>query len=581
MDRSETIARCALLALLLGLGAACGDVSETPPDAGVGDGDAGDGDGDAGMDAGPSLDLRAIHVVRGELATDLFATDVVDGAIGDALPLSGGGGSSPIPSIPLVRSSADGTVVTFPAGPPGEVSELFVARIDQSGVSAPIRISVDQAGGTIIDNFLAASGDHVIYSRGSFGSLGTFRTQYFFVDLSGPSPGAPVPLGAGDSFVGPGALSADGSKFVFPEDGAAFLVDVSGPTPSAAVAFTPAPPSGGGVINLVLSADGSKAVVVGDLDTNDVFELYVADLSGATPGLAQKASGPLVPNGDVSFGVLNFTLQQISDDGGTVSYIADADTDEVQELYVVDVSGATPGPAIKVNGALAGGGAVLPGFNGAGVELAPDGKSIAYLADERSDEVVELFYADLSGATPGPAQRVSGALTKDGDVTAFAVAPDGSGLAYLADQNTDSVGELFYVDLRGAVPSAPKRINGDLGDGNGVSSTFVFSPDGSRLAYAADEDVDGRTELYLGSIASGAPTGFASVQVPTNETSSIKRPAFSAGGDWLAYIGSTESPNNELWAVDLRGGTPGPARALSSGVETPTGVTSFLLRPAP
>lgn len=541
---------------------ACGNVSQTPSvDGGGGDG----GGADAG--GGPSLDLRLLHTARGELTTDLFAADVVDGELGPEVRLNRPGDS--VRSSPL-SASEDGSTVVFQTAN-GESNQLFVVDLGGAEPAEPVRVSTDSDSNFIIDQFLAADGRAVIYSRGS--SLG-IREQYFFVDLSADSPSDPIPLTSGDGALGGARLSADGDIFVFRNSGEAFVVDTSGSVPTAAVRISPTPPNGGRVQQLQLSADGSRAVLVGDLETNDVSELFVVDLSGAIPGPAQKASGPLVDGGDVSSGSGFFSSAFVSSDGGLVGYIADANTDGVKELFLVDTSGAAPGPAVRANDPPVAGGEVSVSTGGS-VALSPDGARVAFVADIRVDGVMELFVGDLAGNS----QRVSGPLADGGNVLSFAFAPDGSGIAYLADQNTEGIVELFYVDLSGALPSSPRRVNADLNDGGEVSPAPVFSPDGSQLAFRADAVLDGRFELFLAEIVDGAPQPPVSLQEPSVSESSIAQPTFSASGEWLAYAGNTAGPNRELWLIDLRGETPGAAVLVNSQVETATGVTNIVLRP--
>ncbi len=87
------------------------------------------------------------------------------------------------------------------------------------------------------------------------------------------------------------------------------------------------------------------------------------------------------------------------------------------------------------------------------IQLAPDARSVVYQADPASDEVYELFAVDVGGASPPV--RLNGPLPAGGDVdvpvsateTLFRITPDSNQVVYLADQDVDGVFELFASPL--------------------------------------------------------------------------------------------------------------------------------------
>ncbi len=146
---------------------------------------------------------------------------------------------------------------------------------------------------------------------------------------------------------------------------------------------------------------------VADEDTNNIDELYLVEL--ASPAVSIKLNGALVAGGDIDRGIA-FSL-----DGAQVVYTADQDTDEVVELY--QVSRATPGDTDKLNSTLTTGGNVL--FQG--FETSSDGKQLVYLADQDVDEDFELYMVDLE--TPGSTVKASPPLPSGGDVARFVLLP--------------------------------------------------------------------------------------------------------------------------------------------------------------
>ena len=106
---------------------------------------------------------------------------------------------------------------------------------------------------------------------------------------------------------------------------------------------------------------------------------------------------------------------------------------------------------------------------------------VLYRADQETDEVFELFIVDVSVASPGTPQKVSGEPmagdVRDGE---FTFSPDGQSVLYLAGQNVVFIQELYLVDMSGATPGTPLKVNGDLVSGGNVAlGGFHFSPDGS------------------------------------------------------------------------------------------------------
>jgi len=193
-----------------------------------------------------------------------------------------------------------------------------------------------------------------------------------------------------------------------------------------------------------LSPDGTRLVYRADQDIDGVYEIYVVPSDGSAP--AVKLNAPLAPGRSVPpFGF------RFDPAGGVVVYAA-PDGAGVMRLH------AAPSDASSLPTALGGpfvaGGALWLSSSEGGAwsfEISPDGATVVYVADQRTDETIELFAAPLDG---GPARVLNGALVPGGDVRAlppkqdpFALSPDGKRVAYLADQRTDEVVELFLSTI--------------------------------------------------------------------------------------------------------------------------------------
>jgi hypothetical protein len=120
---------------------------------------------------------------------------------------------------------------------------------------------------------------------------------------------------------------------------------------------------------------------------------------------------------------------------------------------------------------------------------APNSSRIAYRANQRFDDFIELFTVEPDGDNN---LRISGDLTDGGNVTDFSWSPDSKRIAYLADQITNEVFELFTVEPD---DNDDLQVSGDLTDGGDVID-FSWSPDSKRVAYRANQRTADAIELF-------------------------------------------------------------------------------------
>jgi Tol biopolymer transport system component len=293
------------------------------------------------------------------------------------------------------------------------------------------------------------------------------------------------------------------------------------------------------------SPDGRRFALAAEQDERGTTELYVIDFSGDQPGLPQRVNPELVGGGDVS------TFFEWSPDSRWLAYLADQDTNEVQELYVVDFEAGTPQPARKVNTALPEGGSVKIGFTWSSMS-----RWLVYTAEAASDAPEEIFAVDLTGGPQAPL-TLNPPLPPAGLVYPSPIwAPDGQKLAYVAEQDAAGVRELYVVDFT-STPGAPVKVNGALVAGGNVELDVSWSPDSSKLLYRADQEVVTRTELYLASFDGGALTGTAKVSDALPSNGKVQAFRWAPDGARFAYVADpVERFRNELFAVRVNGGGP-------------------------
>ncbi len=259
----------------------------------------------------------------------------------------------------------------------------------------------------------------------------------------------------------------------------------------------------GDVKSFKISPDGSMAVYRANRNAKRVFELFSVPIGGGEP---TKLNDTLAKNdeGKVKGNVISF---EISLDGSKVVYKADQETDNVFELYSVPIGGGKP---IRLKDTIAENdkgdiiGKVLE------FKISPDGNKVIYRTDQDIDDVFELYSVPIGGGKP---TKLNDTLIKNdkgkvkGDVKSFKISPDGSKVVYRADQEIDNVFELYSVPIDGAKST---RLNdalakNDKGVITGYVDSFEISLDGSKVVYKADQKTVNVHELYSVPIGGGKP----------------------------------------------------------------------------
>ena len=139
----------------------------------------------------------------------------------------------------------------------------------------------------------------------------------------------------------------------------------------------------------------------------------------------------------------------------------------------------------------------------AGFAVSPDNAHVVYNADQDTQDVRELYSAPLDGSA-API-KLSGEMVEGGGLDqyndGFLFSPDGGRVVYRADQDTDEVNELYSVPVDGS--AAAVKLNAELPDGGGTGS-YAISPDSQYVVYTANQDSADVFELYRVPLDGGA-----------------------------------------------------------------------------
>lgn len=348
-----------------------------------------------------------------------------------------------------------------------------------------------------------------------------------------------------------------------------FASPVCGGAPAAATRISPSLTHPGDALisqdALQYSPDLTRVAFLGDFGQDDVTELYVVAFTASGPGPALPASGTMPATADV----VDFAW---SPDGTRIAFRADRLLDGVPELWVAELGSAAAVPA-KANGALPPGGYVRGGYR-----WSPDSTRIAYRADQLTAQVPELFVADVASST-GTTMRVNTNLTPGGQVNPrFLWSPDGAALLYLAPQDIIGATELYLVDVNGAAPAPPAKVNGPLvANGDVRPWDFSFSPTGDAVVYLADQDTNDVDELYLADLLGGSSPP-AKLNPPLGSPSSdVRRVELAPEGDRLLYVADTTVAGvDELFLLDLSSSAAALVRVTPSYAGSGPGTAGFI-----
>ncbi len=356
--------------------------------------------------------------------------------------------------------------------------------------------------------------------------------------------------------------------------------------------------AGGSVLQRVCwSPDRRKIAYLADQEQDEMFELYVVDVSGSPPGAAQKVSPPL-PIGGTAYPDFAW-----SPTGRELAFVADEEFAGKATLYVADVTGDVPEPPVKLASPSLTSAVWLQGWSpdarwilytdlrlfavDVGCDADPEPVRVTNLGSEVPWEVyphwspdsawlalggartsvdsdLELYLVDMRADLPADARRISGAMPEGGELKDMYWAPDSSRILYRADQRTDEQHELFFVQVNGWTLGRIRRINGELpprypAPGGGGQTRFpMWSPDSTKVTYLADQEVDGKGELWVVDVSGVVPGASIRVNSPLPDGGDVGVPEWSPNGTHLLYVADQEVDNvRNLYVVDMSGDVPG------------------------
>ncbi len=240
------------------------------------------------------------------------------------------------------------------------------------------------------------------------------------------------------------------------------------------------------------SPDGTKILFRADYAEDGVNDVYVVPTSGGTP---VRITPDRPSSGDPK--ALGASAMAWSPTGKYVAIVGDYTTDRALELYIADISGAAPTVVTALPASEIGDVSGETASFGVASQLAWSNDDLVVFKVRKVGSAAYNLYSvkpDGSGL-----QKVAQAPADTVDIGGIAVSPDGKTLAYSADAITANADEVYVLPLDGS--AAPKLISsGTVAAGRSILfNSLTWSPDGTRLAFAADYDAtaEGHFDLYV------------------------------------------------------------------------------------
>jgi len=466
--------------------------------------------------------------------------------------------------VAFFRISPDGQRVLFLLSAAGSLT-LFGAPID--GSKPPVRLigSVQQSWSNSFEPFeIAPDSLHVVVSVDEDPSPSVSLALY---SLRSDGPSQPLRLGSfgGLSF----QITPDSRRVIFSSNAGLFSVSLRGRGVRAengepqAVLLSRSIATGARVLESAVTPTSDRVVFVVRQPDGFTTELFSAPLDGSAD--AVKLNGPLAGRGVGQDAGPTQTFA-FSPDGRRVAYWADQDEDGLIELYCVPSDGSAA--PWKLNGPLAPGPDDAFHVGSPSCAFTPDGSTVVFRLDVDAPGILELYAVRADGGQA--ARKVNRSLVHTvGDVYEFAIAPDGSRAVYRADGDANDVLELYSVSL-GAQPESIK-LNGPLVPGGIVgeppvtsngAQDFWISADSRRVVYRADADCTRVKDLYSAPLDGSEPA----VRLdPTNPPSACTAVVLTPNGARVLYLADEGVSLRELRSAPIDGSSP-PLTLTDPGV---------------
>jgi Tol biopolymer transport system component len=302
-----------------------------------------------------------------------------------------------------------------------------------------------------------------------------------------------------------------------------------------------------------ISPDGEWIVWIQDAETNNSLALWAARRSG---GAAKRLSGTLAPGG-------TFIFVRISPDSRYLLYTADQEVAGRHELYTVPLLG-TAANGIKLNPPL------LGTDNANNPTFSPDGTRVVFTTSTIATTGHSLFSSPIDGSAP--AVGLDGPFSAAGGTDEFVVTNARVIFQRLPDTSTHS--EIWSVPIAGPAVAGIRLCP----NASGSVDKLVLSPDRSRVLFRGRDFVDHPgLELWIANVAGPADSALLLAPVPA-AGGNVGQGIFTPDGTRVVFDGDLDVDEQlELYSVPANGSAP-PIK-LNTGFVAAGDLQQFMLSP--
>lgn len=240
------------------------------------------------------------------------------------------------------------------------------------------------------------------------------------------------------------------------------------------------------------------------------------------------------------------TKYSVSDDGVHIVFMGDVDEDIFFRLYHTPVEGKNItilSPNIDSETSFS---------DYIGFHITPNSSNVVFYGALEVQNVIRLYSAPITGGTvttlwDNPSANEGFAIFSD-----MAVADDSQYVVFSGDIDVENVTRLYSVPVSGGdvVTLSP-----NMGEDTSLAiDEFAISPDGSRVVFLGDLEVDGVVRLYSVPIAGGDIVTL-SQNLSSDTTLSVSEFQISDDSSRVVFVGDTELDDEfNIYSVPIDGG---------------------------
>jgi Tol biopolymer transport system component len=205
------------------------------------------------------------------------------------------------------------------------------------------------------------------------------------------------------------------------------------------------------------------------------------------------------------------------------------------------------------------------GGQASGIEVwSSDSRKVVFAADQEEQGEFQLLLADVSGDELAAPLTVSERIKPGQSLCSWS--PDNRWVVFTSDLVTPNTLELFAFDTTLTEGAAPVRLNTALAAQEHAVLNVAFAPQGARLYYSAEQASPGAYDLFTVDLSGAAPS--APLRLNTSSAAARSAIVSSIGRDGsLFFLESTADTQNLYWLTDASG-EGAPVNAAMQKVST-------------